>query len=159
LFISNVDRSVAFYNNICGLEKVRLEPGIRAGFLSNGNTHHDIGLVEVSTEPTIGRDGHVQPSSGRGKQPGINHFGFEMENEADLVRSYERARKAGIKIHATTDHLISRSVYIFDPDGILLEFYADSVEDWRTIFNLEREDLVSGPWTPGEQPPIEKSLY
>ncbi len=98
MFVSNVEKSVDFYNNICGLEKVRMEPAIRGGFLSNGNTHHDIGLIEVSNKPTIGRDGHLQPSSGRGTKPGINHFGFEMENEAILVEAYECAKKAGVKI-------------------------------------------------------------
>ena len=45
LFVSDLDRSMRFYSAVCGLEEVRREPAIRIGFLSNGNTHHDVGLV------------------------------------------------------------------------------------------------------------------
>ncbi|PYN49060.1 MAG: hypothetical protein DMD95_02100 [Candidatus Rokuibacteriota bacterium] len=38
LFVSDLDRSMRFYNAVCGLEEVRREPAIRIGFLSNGNT-------------------------------------------------------------------------------------------------------------------------
>lgn len=148
LFVSDRDRSMDFYNRICGLEEVRREPGINAGFLSNGNTHHDVGLMQVGEAPRIGLGGHVQIPKGRGTRAGLNHFGWEVETEKHLVDAYRRARAAGIKIHRTTNHQLAHSVYIFDPDGNLNEFYADVIEDWRTIFNPSREDLVSGPWDP-----------
>src|SRR5579872_4615226 len=117
IFVGQLERSLDFYHDVCGLEMVGTEPGIRAGFLTNGNTHHDIGCVEVATTARIGRDGHVQVPKGRGRQPGMNHFGWEMECEADLVDAYRRARDAGLKIHRTVDHQISHSIYLFDPDG------------------------------------------
>ena len=57
LFVSDLDRSMRFYNAVCGLEEVRREPAIRIGFLSNGNTHHDVGLVQSSTARRVGRGG------------------------------------------------------------------------------------------------------
>ena len=60
LFVDDVEESVAFYRDICGITEVFREPGIKAGFLSNGATHHDIGLMQVSTKPLIGKDGTVQ---------------------------------------------------------------------------------------------------
>ncbi len=55
------------------------------------------------------------------------------------------------------NHQISHSVYLADPDGNYHEFYADVVENWRTIFNLERDELVTEKWewqksTPGFGP-------
>ena len=47
LYVSELERSMAFYNQVVGLEEVVREPAIHAGFLSNGNTHHDIGMVEI----------------------------------------------------------------------------------------------------------------
>jgi len=159
LFVGELQRSMHFYNKVCGLEIVRLEPEIEAGFLTAGATHHDVGLMQASNKPRVGLGGHVQIPTGRGSAAGLNHFGWEMENEAQLVAAFRRARDLGLKIHRTTDHQISHSVYLFDPDGNLNEFYADAVEDWRTIFNLEREELVSGHWDPDAAEPSTKSNY
>jgi catechol 2,3-dioxygenase len=159
LFVSDLERSMGFYNQLCGLEEVFREPGIDAGFLTNGNSHHDIGLVKVSGgAQRTGRDGYVQLPAGRGRAPGLNHLGWEMENEAELVAAYERAVKAGVNIHRTTDHQVAHSVYLFDPEGNLLELYADVIEDWHVIFQ-PGNDLISGAWTPGEPPPTRKSYY
>ncbi len=93
------------------------------------------------------------------KRPGLNHFGWELENEKHLVDAYERALAADLAIHRTTDHQISHSVYVFDPEGNLNEFYADAMHDWRTIFNPERDDLVSSHWDPLAAPPNEEPMY
>ena len=42
-----------------GLEECFQEPAIYAGFMSNGNTHHDVGLTQLSEESLIGRDGQM----------------------------------------------------------------------------------------------------
>jgi hypothetical protein len=39
---------MAFSTKVCGLEEVRREPELKAGFVSNGNTHHDVELVQVT---------------------------------------------------------------------------------------------------------------
>ena len=148
LFVGHFDRSMDFYTKLVGLELVRLEPGIGAGFLSNGNTHHDVALMQISPEAKVGQDGYVQVQASRGRRPGLNHFGWEMESEAELVAAYHRALEAGVRIHRTTDHQISHSVYLFDPEDNLNEFYADATANWRSIFNLDREDLVSNHWDP-----------
>ena len=159
LFVGELDRSVRFYNRICGLEEVRREPGIGAGFLSNGNTHHDVGLVQVAGEERVGVGGHVQITRSRMKRPGLNHLGWELESEKQLVDAYERALAVGLAIHRTTDHQISHSVYVFDPEGNLNEFYADAMHDWRSVFNPERDDLVSSYWNPLATPPSDEPMY
>jgi catechol 2,3-dioxygenase len=159
LFVSDLEPSVRFYNELCGLEEVFREPAIPAGFFSNGNSHHDVALVKVTGGvQRTGRDGYIQQPAGRGKVAGLNHLGWEMENEAELVAAYERAVKAGVPIHRTTDHQVAHSVYVFDPDGNQLELYADVVEDWRVIFQ-PRNDLISGAWAPGQSPPTTRSYY
>lgn len=159
LFVGQLERSLEFYNRVCGLEEVRREPGIGAGFLSNGSTHHDIGLIQVGEQARVGLDGHVQVPKGRGTRPGLNHLGWEMETEQQLVDAHRRARAAKAPIHRTTNHQISHSVYMFDPEGNLNEFYADVMKDWRTLFNPFRDDLVSGPWDPDAQPASREANY
>lgn len=160
LFVGDLEVSLAFYETVAGFEIVRREPEIGGGFLSNGATHHDIGLIQVAAGPLTGRDGHVQASSGRANRPGLNHLAFEMASEADLVARHRAIRrKQGVEIRTTADHIISRSVYLYDPDGNVVELYADMLDDWREIFTLDREDSVSGDWTPGAAPPDKTERY
>lgn len=159
IFVGGLERSMAFYHEVCGLEDVGQELGIRAGFLSNGNSHHDMGCVEVALAARVGRGGHVQIPKGRGREAGMNHYGWEMENEAELVAAHRRAVEAGLKIHRTVDHQISHSVYVFDPDGNLHEFYADFAVDWRRIMHGGQLDLITGQWNPGEQTPVSEPRY
>ena len=56
-FVRDVETSLDFYQRVCGLTLVFREPGIQAIFLSNGNSHHDVALMGISTEARIGRDG------------------------------------------------------------------------------------------------------
>jgi catechol 2,3-dioxygenase len=158
IFVGELERSMRFFNRVCGIEEVRREPGIGAGFLSNGNTHHDIGAMQCGGV-RVGLGGHVQIPEGRGRSPGLNHLGWEMDNEAVLAAAWQRAVAAGLDIHRTADHQLAHSVYVFDPDGNLHEFYADVVDDWRTVFNPDREDLITGQWEPAAQPASKTSRW
>lgn len=150
LWVSDLEKSIRFYEQVCGIEFVRRERLIKIGFHSNGNTHHDIGLVEISRGfDRVGRDGRVQIPANRGTAVGLNHLGWEMTSEADLVAAYHRAEPAIRPKLRTADHLISHSIYVTDPDGNSHEFYADAIEDWRSIYHLGREDEVSSTWQPG----------
>jgi len=157
LFVRDVERSAAFYRNVCGFQEVFREPGISMIFMSNGNTHHDLGLMEITNDVRIGRDGHVQVKPGAGKTPGLNHLGFEMETESGLVDAFRRAKKSDLPISRTTDHQIAHSVYMADSEGHMLEFYADVVDDWRRIYAENVGELISGHWDPEAQPPLTES--
>lgn len=147
-FVGDVERSMRFFVDVCGFEEVARELQIPAGFVSNGNTHHDLGLVGLSRgEARIGRGGHVQMPKGRGIEPGLNHMGWEMENQKELIEGWHRFEKTGLPVHRLVDHQTSHSVYLFDPDGILHEIYADAIKDWRTILQGDLMHLT-GSWDP-----------
>jgi len=147
IFVSDLENASGFYSKVCGIRGVFREPGIMAAFHSNGNSHHDIAVMQIAEKPRIGRDGHVQVSSGRGFAPGLNHLGFEMENERTLVAAWERAKALGLSMR-TTDHGMSHSIYVFDPEGNYLEFYADMIDDWRDFYADNENKLISGDWAP-----------
>jgi len=160
LYVSDLDQSLAFYERVCGIERVRMESAINAGFLSNGNTHHDVGLIQVSAgQDRIGRDGKVQIAATRGTRPGLNHLGWEMENETELIAAYQRMLANGLKPSALYDHIISHAIYVTDPDGNAHEFYADTLKDWRSVFNLEHDDLVTSQWDPLAETPSDARNY
>ncbi len=161
IYADELQRSMDFYEKVCGIELVCIEDQLKAGFHSNGNTHHDIGIVETSKGvDRIGRDGKIQVPKTRGIKPGLNHLGWEMENEAQLVDAYKRLKAAGFGTAALFDHRISHAIYITDPDGNAHEFYADTTKDWRSLMNLERRELMTSQWDPlAESRPNTQPFY
>lgn len=160
LWVSDIERSIRFYESVLGIELVRRERVLRMGFHSNGNTHHDVGMIEISRgQDRYGRDGKLQIPKTRGTSVGLNHLGWEMTSEREVVEAYKRARQVSGANYRTVDHIISRSVYVPDPDGNMHEFYADSLDDWRTVFNLDLEDEVTAGWDPLASPPTDDHRY
>lgn len=149
LFVSNLEKAREFYSRTCGFVEIFEEPAIIAAFMSNGNTHHDLGLIEVSKTDRVDKDGKVLISAAqRGSYASLNHLGFEMDNEKQLVEAYERLVKLGVKVARTVDHGLAHSVYMPDPDGNMLEFYADVIDDWRGFWKDSVGKTVTGIWKP-----------
>ncbi|GAA1697578.1 dioxygenase [Mycolicibacterium murale] len=158
LWVSDLERSLSFYRDICGLNQVFDEPGISAVFLSNGNSHHDLALMQAKAEDRVGRLGQVQIPKDVGNHPGLNHLGFEMATEAELVAAYRRALDVGISMR-TVNHQISRSLYLHDLDGNYLEFYCDATNDWRKVYAECADELLTEPWDPRASTPVTEELW
>jgi catechol 2,3-dioxygenase len=153
MYVSDLERSYHFYRDVCGLQLVFDEVGLFAKFLSNGNSHHDVALMEASTLTLLGRDGKVQKEGVEGTRAGLNHLAFEMATEAALVKGITKAFAGGYPVESTYDHQISRSVYLPAPDGVSVELYADSTTDWRGIYASLGDGLLSAHWEPGADGP------
>ena len=139
LWVSDYATMYEFYNGVLGFNKSYIQPDNRASFVSNGNSHHDFGMVDVKS--------HYAPQPNQ--KPGLNHLGFELRNEVELVDAYRRALASGYKFVMTADHDVAHSAYIKDPDGNEIELYADVVPDWRAV----RRGTVTKekpPYVPGE---------
>lgn len=153
LWVDDLARSEAFYREKCGLALEFREPDLLASFLGTGATPHDLGMIQVTKgEDRLGRDGHVQIPKTAGRSIGLGHLALEMENEAALVEGCTRARDGGVPIMRTADHQIARSAYLSDPDGNSVEFYCDTVRDWRGVVQGDVE-LLTSRWDPWEQQP------
>ncbi len=137
--VRNQQPSVAFYGDICGLHAVYDEAPLRATFLSNGSSHHDLLLVEAPEHR-------------------LNHLGWEMETEADLVDALEMIENLGLEVQRTTDHEITHSMYVVDPEGNQMEYYADAMHDWRGWYE-SIDELKSVPWDPASATPSGQPLY
>ncbi len=146
LVVGDLDASMRFYNEVVGLEEAYRVLAIQGGFLGNGNTHHDIGMV-ASAGP-----------SGKGRPPGLNHLAFELETEVDLVQGYERAIADHVVFQRTLDHDIAHSAYCEDPDGNSCELYADVERDWRNARagNVTKAKPI---WKPGMTVPNTERNY
>lgn len=137
LFVSDYERSADFYKSVVGFEEVYRQPDNKASFLSNGNTYHDLALTSTQSKYAT-----------KDQKPGLFHLAFELETEKDLVDGYNRAREAGIDFAFVMDHDVARSVYMNDPDGNMVEIYADVEADWRAL----RQGIIvkeKPKWIPG----------
>jgi catechol 2,3-dioxygenase len=159
LWVKNLQRSERFYSEVCGLTVEFTEPGLVAAFLGTGNTPHDLGMAETTGgKPRYGRDGAIQIPAGVGVNIGLNHVAWEFENEADVVGAYKRAKANGITMKRTSDHHVAHSIYMLDPDGNLIEFYCDTVKEWRKVLHGPM-DLITAVWDPEAAEPFTDSRY
>ncbi len=137
-------RSERFYTDVIGFRVVGRRTGMC--FLSLGRPHPDLALYEAGPRA-------LMPGSG---SLGVVHLAFAMEGEDALRRFYAHLR-GKVQILGAVDHVVSRSFYIADPDGYILEFYADApMEEWADLPNPFERDRPSDP---GGRPPTEDSDF
>jgi len=127
LYVRDVERSAAFYRDVLGWRQILPEPGKRpvgAAAFSSGRTHHELLLIEV------GRDATPIPE---GRRIGLYHFGLKVgDSDDDLRTALAAVEKAGATVVGASDHTVTHSLYILDPDGNEIELYIDVPGvDWR----------------------------
>jgi len=121
LKVSDLDRSIAFYRDVIGLDVVQYY-GNRAAFLSAGGYHHHIGLNTWDSK------GGTPPPAGH---TGLYHTAFVYPSRADLAQAVRRVAAAGIEFDGAADHGVSEALYLHDPDWNGVELYWDKPrEDW-----------------------------
>ena len=96
----------------------------RAAAFSSGRTHHELLLIEV------GEDAAALPA---GRRVGLYHFGLKVgESDDELRAARERLVEAHVPVVGASDHTVTHSLYIEDPDGNEIELYIDvQPEVWR----------------------------
>lgn len=123
-YVADLERSSAFYRDVVGLKQVgRIFSG-RAALFSSGRSHHELLLIQVGDAP--------RPPTG--KRLGLYHVGWKVGDDLDTLRAHlRRAEQFGSIIEGASDHTVSRSLYLRDPDGNEVELYVDNPDyDWST---------------------------
>jgi catechol 2,3-dioxygenase len=121
LRVADLDRAIAFYRDVIGLDLQQLY-GDQAAFLSAGGYHHHIGL---NTWESLG--GPPPPPG----STGLYHTAFVFPDRAALGAAILRVDRAGIPLDGAADHGVSQAVYLRDPDQNGVELYWDRPEaDW-----------------------------
>jgi catechol 2,3-dioxygenase len=64
--------------------------------------------------------------------PGLFHVAFRVGDSIDDLREAKSHLEShGVTIGMIADHTVTQSVYFADPDGNMIEFYADVSDAWR----------------------------
>jgi catechol 2,3-dioxygenase len=116
LKVRDLERSAQFYRDVLGLGEVgRL--GDRMVFFSAGQNHHDVAILSMGPSARTPERDSV----------GLYHVAFKIGDSLDLLKEAKARLEAhGVRILGVSDHEVSQSIYVQDPDGNGVELYVDS---------------------------------
>ena len=136
LTVADLERSLAFYRSVVGLEVL----GRADGTASIGVGDRE--LIVAVEEPGAG------PSAG---YTGLYHVALLLPERSDLARWLAHASRDRVPLTGMSDHFVSEALYLRDPDGHGLEIYWDRPrESWEgqvaarmTTMPLDAADLIA----------------
>jgi len=121
LQVADLARSLSYYQEVIGLRVLHRQ---RNGAVL-GPHHEHTAIVEIVEHPGSRR----VPPHGR---YGLYHFAILVPERADLGRFVAHLAARNVRV-AAADHLVSEALYLWDPDGLGIEVYADRPRDqWRS---------------------------
>jgi catechol 2,3-dioxygenase len=122
LTVTDLDRSVTFYEDAIGLRTHRRENG-RAALGAGGED-----LLVLVENPD------ARP---RGRHAGLYHFALLHPSRLELARAAARLARTHTPIQGASDHGISEAIYLPDPDGNGIELAADRPkEQWPDLSGM-----------------------
>ncbi len=118
-YVKDLEQSLVFYRDLLGFKEVgRIFSGAAAA-LTSGRTHHELLLIQVGDAPP--------PPSGAAEVCTISASRSATVWMTCARRSASWS-EAGIAIDGMSDHTVSQSLYLRDPDGNEVELYVDADE-------------------------------
>ena len=140
LAVSDLARSVGFYERILGLPLIEHAGGVAT--LGAGGEHAALtleGLAEAAPVPV--------------RSTGLFHVAWLHPTRAALADTVHRIAHARWPLEGASDHGVSEAIYLADPDGLGIEIYADRPEaQWQRTSDggvhmftspLDVEDLLA----------------
>ena len=116
LKVRDLERAARFYRDILGLKEVGRLQG-KMAFFSAGTNHHDLAVLSVGPDA---------PAPTR-EAVGLYHVALKIGNSLDDLRAAKAHLEAhGVPIQGISDHKVSQSLYLQDPDGNGLELFVDA---------------------------------
>jgi catechol 2,3-dioxygenase len=120
LRVADLERALGFYRDVLGLAVTRVD-GTTAALAAGHDATIAAGreLIVLVEHPGIARRPRRPVSTG------LYHFALLVPNRAELGRALLGLEAARYPMRGTSDHAVSESIYLDDPDGNGLEIYAD----------------------------------
>lgn len=129
LYVTDLKKLADFYRDTLGFREIARS--MHTALFSSGRTHHELLLIEVGGQP--------QPLGS--VRPGLYHIGFKVGDTHEALQAvYRELLEKQVTIVGMSDHTVTESIYIADPDNNELELYIDKGEMWR-----ENPELILTP--------------
>ena len=108
LFVSDLERSIAFYRRVFGFEVIARETRLNAVFLraKGSMNHHDLGLFGLGSQASPAPRGTA----------GLYHLAWQVDTIEELADAKATLLAAGAFAGASS-HGATKSLYGADPDG------------------------------------------
>lgn len=107
LRVRDLDRSLAFYADVLGLEPIARAGNAMAFMRAPGSqNHHDLGLARVGPGAPSPNESGV----------GLMHLAWQVNEIEELRDAVEKLQRHGT-ISGASDHGATKSIYGYDPDG------------------------------------------
>jgi catechol 2,3-dioxygenase len=138
LTVSNLRKQAAFYQDVLGFQ-LQSQEGNQA-ILGTGD-HELLHLVE-------------QPAARRyNRVTGLYHFAILFPNQRELARAIARLSNHDYR-NFPTDHILTKTTYLDDPEGNGIELYAESPEDGAWFMDADGyyARRVDGSLSNGREP-------
>jgi catechol 2,3-dioxygenase len=119
LKVASIPRTLAFYCGVLGFELTQ-RFGDGAAFLSAGGYHHHIA---VNTWESLGGSPPLPGTTG------LYHHAILYPTRAALADALRRLITARIPLDGASDHGVSESLYLRDPDDNGVELYCDRPQE------------------------------
>ncbi len=137
LTVANLENQIAFYQQVLGFQ-LHWREGNKAGLGAGGAD-----LLRMTEEPNLKKYRGVT---------GLYHFAVLYPNRRELARAV--ARLFALKYrNSPTDHIMTKTTYLDDPEGNGIELYCESPEDgsWTLKDGKYETRRTDGSWSDGRE--------
>ena len=115
LYVRDVERSRHFYRDVLGFKEITGNAFM--AMYSTGRTHHELLLIGVGPDAT---------PIPEGPRVGMYHLGLKIgETDEELKAAMQTCAAEGVTVVGASDHGVTHSLYVQDPDGNEVELYID----------------------------------
>ncbi len=138
LTVASLENQILFYQQALGFQ-LHWREGNKAGLGAGG-----VDLLRLTEEPNLKKYRGVT---------GLYHFAVLFPNRRELARAV--ARLFALKIrNSPTDHIMTKTTYLDDPEGNGIELYCESPEDgsWDMKDGKYETRRTDGSWSNGREP-------
>lgn len=131
LNVHNIERSLGFYRDILGFQLIGKASDVNA-FLSLVGSNNGDYLLQLSRIDSVNRLNEVNQSKTR--KAGLYHFAILLPSRRHLANIFKRLTEDSNQIYfeGASDHGVSESLYLRDPDSNGVEIYRDRhPSEWK----------------------------
>ncbi len=145
LRVANLENQLAFYQQVLGF-KLHWREGNKAGLGAGGAD-----LLVLTEEPNLKKYRGVT---------GLYHFAVLFPNRHELAIAIARLSSLKYRNHPT-DHIMTKTTYLDDPEGNGIELYCESPEDgsWTLKDGKYETRRKDGTWSDGREPLDVEALF